>query len=71
MTRRGVRDKILTLQRKQKAKLNKDRSVTGLGGEEPPEFELLIVEISDDTEANLYMRRTTKKKFQIMQKKQH
>ena len=51
MTCRGVRDKILALQRKQKAKLNKDRSVTGLGGEEPPEFELLIVQISDDTEA--------------------
>ena len=42
------------LHRKQKAKLNKDRKVTGLGGEKPPKFELLteeIINISEDTEA--------------------
>ena len=33
VTGQGVRDRILTLQRKQKGKLNKGRSVTGLGGE--------------------------------------
>ena len=54
VTGRGVRDRILTLQRKQKAKLNKDGKATGLGGEESLEFELLIEEIiniSEDTEA--------------------
>ena len=42
------------LQRKQKAKLNKDRKVTGLSGEKSPKFELLteeIINISEDTEA--------------------
>ena len=43
---------------KEKTKLNKDREATGLGGEELPDFELLIEGI-------------TKKKFQIMQTMQH
>ena len=54
MTGRGVRDRILTLERKPKAKLIKDGKTTGLGGEEPPEFESLIEEIiniSEETEA--------------------
>ena len=54
VTGQGVRDRILTLQRKQKGKLNKGRSVTGLGEEEPPEFELLIKR--KFLRLNLYMR---------------
>ena len=64
VTGRGVRDRILTLQRKQKAKLNKDGKATGLGGEEPPEFELLIEEIiniSEDTEAKSLQETNHKK----------
>ena len=44
MTGRNVEYRILTLQRKHKAMLNKDGEATRLGGEEPPEFELLIEE---------------------------
>ena len=61
---RGVRDRILTLQRKQKAKVNKDIKTSGLGGEEPSEFEVLIEEIiniSEDTEAKTLQETNHKK----------
>ena len=64
MTGRGVRDRILTLQRKQKAKINKDGKATGLCREEPPEFELLIEEIiniSEHTEAKSLQEMNRKK----------
>ena len=64
MTGRDVRDRILPFQRKQKAKLNKDGKATGLGGEEPPEFELLteeIISISEDTEAKSLQETNHKK----------
>ena len=60
----GVRDRILTLQRKHKAKLNKDSKATRLGGEESPEFEILIekiINISEDTGAK-YLQQTKYKK---------
>ena len=68
MTGRGKRESILILQRKQNAKRNKDGKATGLGGEEPPEFELLIEEIVNISKDK---RRTTKEKFQIMQRTHH
>ena len=54
VTGRGVRERIVTLQRMQQTKLNKDGKATGLCGVKLPEFELLIKEIiniSEDTEA--------------------
>ena len=44
VTGRNVEYRILTLQRKHKAMLTKDGEATRLGGEKPPEFELLIEE---------------------------
>ena len=64
VTGRDVRDRILPFQRKQKAKPNKDGKATGLGGEEPPEFELLteeIISISEDTEAKSLQETNHKK----------
>ena len=68
MTGRGLRDRILTLQRNQKANLNKDGKATGLGGEEPAGFGLLIEEIiniSEDTEAKSLQEMKHKKKNSI------
>ena len=63
-TGQGVRDRILTLQRNQKANLNKDGKATGVGGEEPPEFGLLleeIINISKNTEAKSLQETNHKK----------
>ena len=49
---------------KEKTKLNKDRKATGLGGEELPDFELLIegiINISEDTEAKSLQETNHKK----------
>ena len=64
VTGRGVTDRILTIQRKKKAKLNKDGKATRLGVDEPAKFELLIEEIiniSEDTEAKSLQETNHKK----------
>ena len=45
VTGRGIRDRTLTLQRKNKAKINKAGKALGLGGGKPSKFEILIEEI--------------------------
>ena len=52
VTGRAVRDKIMTLIKKHRLMINKEKTQTGLGGDEPSEFDVLIEEIiniSDDT----------------------
>ena len=64
VTGRGVTDRILTIQRKKKAKLNKDGKATRLGVDEPPKFELVIEEIiniSEDIEAKSLQETNHKK----------
>ena len=64
VTGRGVTDRILTIQRNKKAKVNKDGKATRLGADEPPKFELLIEEIiniSEDTEAKSLQETNHKK----------
>ena len=51
---RGVRDRLTNLMKKFKTLINKDKQLTGFGGDEPTEFEVLIEELillNDDTEA--------------------
>lgn len=45
VTGRGIKDRTLTLQRKNKAKINKVGKASGLGGGKPSKFEILIEEI--------------------------
>ena len=51
-TGRAVRDKIMALIKKYRFMINKEKTQTGIGGDEPSEFDVLIEEIiniSDDT----------------------
>ena len=51
-TGRAVRDKIMALIKKYIFMINKEKTETGIGGDEPSEFDVLIEEIiniSDDT----------------------
>ena len=52
VTGRAVRDKIMALIKKHRLLINKEKTQTGIGGDEPSEFDVLIKEIiniSDDT----------------------
>ena len=51
VTGRAVRDKIMILIKKHRLMINKEKTQTGLGGDEPSGFDVLIKEIniSDDT----------------------
>ena len=52
VTGRAVRDKIMALIKKHRPMINKEKTQTGIGGDEPSEFDVLIEEIiniSDDT----------------------
>ena len=58
VTGRAVRDKIMALIKKHRLMINKEKTQTGIGGDEPSEFDVLIEEIInifDETLQKLYL----------------
>ena len=54
VTARGVRDRLMTIMKKHRIHMNKEKKLSGEGGEEVTEFDVLVeglIEISDDTDA--------------------
>ena len=62
LTGRAVRDRIITLIRQFKVKINKDKNQTGEGGGELSEFELLVEEVLKISEDTLQKKETEKEK---------
>ena len=62
LTGRAVRDRIMTLIKKFKVKINKDKNQTGEGGGEPSEFEVLVEEVINISEDTLQKKETEKEK---------
>ena len=62
LTGRAVRDRIMTLIKKFKAEINKDKNQTGEGGGEPSEFEVLVEEVINISEDTLQKKETEKEK---------
>ena len=62
LTGRAARDRIMTLIKKFKVKINKDKNQTGEGGGEPSEFEVLVEEIINISEDTLQKKETEKEK---------
>ena len=63
LTGRAVRDRIMTLIKKFKVKINKDKNQTGEGGGEPSEFEVLVEEVINISEDTLQKRKQRKRKL--------
>ena len=63
LTGRAVRDRIRTLIKKFKVKINKEKNQTGEGGGEPGEFEVLVEEVIDISEDTLKKRKQRKRKL--------
>ena len=64
VTGRAVPDKIMTLLKKHRLMIHKEKTQTGIGGDEPSEFDVLkeeIINISDDT-LKKYEKATEKEK---------
>ena len=62
LTGRAVRDRIMTLIKKFKVKINKDKNETGEGGSETSEFEVMVEEIINISEDILQKKETEKEK---------
>ena len=62
LTGRAVRDRIMTLIKKFKVKINKDKNQTGVGGGEPSGFEVLVEEVINISEDTLQKKETEKEK---------
>ena len=62
LTGRTVRDRIMTLIKKFKVKISKDKNQTGEGGGEPSEFEVLVEEVINISEDTLQKKETEKEK---------
>ena len=64
-TARGVRDRLSTIMKKHRIQMNKAKKLSGVGGEEVTEFDILVedlIELSDDTDARSEEKLEEKKK---------
>ena len=65
VTNRAVRDRLSTIMKKYRVLINKDKKLSGEGGEEVTEYDVLIeelIELSDDTDAHCEEKAKEKEK---------
>ena len=69
---RAVRDRLSTIMKKYRVLINKDKKLSGEGGEEATEYDVLIeelIELSDDTDARCEEKAKEKEKAMTIEKR--